>query len=162
MENNTEYTSVQGQAKKGLNTFVLTLSISLIVFSTIYYFMTSNSVEDESFTDSSDKVTVVQEPVMNDNPASSETVFGSLAQADPGATSRQVLAETDEAIDTTTTTTTVTETTQSNSNLDTGVTSITIGLFAAFTLFISAVIFVYKNPRKMALSGFEKKTTKGL
>ena len=63
MENNNDHSSMKDQAKKGLSTFVLTLSISLIVFSTIYYLMTTKSSEPE---ESSSPISVV---VANDSEA---------------------------------------------------------------------------------------------
>ena len=162
MENNNDHSSMKDQAKKGLSTFVLTLSISLIVFSTIYYLMTTKSSEPE---ESSSPISVV---VANDSEAEPEiqgdtsqgTVFGEIASKDPKDSYKQVLAGADEITDTTTTT--VTQTSQSNSNLNTGVTSITFGLVFSLVIFVSTIIFVSKNPRKLALSTFEKKTTKGL
>lgn len=154
---NKEYTSVQDQAKKGLSTFILTLSISLIVFSTIYYLMTSNSTEDESFVEDETQVSMVteEESDVQGDSTTDKTIFGEIAESDPESYSRQVLAGADE-------TTTVTETTQSDPNLDTGIASVTIGLVLSLVLFISTMIFVYKNPRKLALTSFEKKTTKDL
>lgn len=156
MENNNTSTSLGSQAKKGLSTFVLTLSISLIVFSAIYYFMTSNAdVSGENDLNPS-AVSVYQEKNAD---GEEKTVFGEIASVDPNTTSRQVLAGTDaevlEEIP-------VRQTTSSNTAPETGITSITIGLFSALTLFISAIIFVYKGPRKFALNSFEKRTTKGL
>lgn len=163
MENNNDYSSMKDQAKKGLSTFVLTLSISLIVFSTIYYLMTTKSSEPEEL---SSPISAV---VTNDNEAESEvqgdssqsTIFGEIASNDPKDSYKQVLAGADEITEPATTNT-VTQTTQSNSNLNTGVTSITFGLIFSLVLFVSTIIFVSKNPRKLALSTFEKKTTKGL
>lgn len=166
MENNNNYSSVKDQARKGLSTFVLTLSISLIVFSTIYYLMTTKSSEPEESYNPVGMVTVDEENNGGDvkGKSSESTVFGDIASADPNTSYGQVLAGADEADDTTTatTTTTVTQTTQSNSSLNTGVTSITIGLVFALVLFIATLVFVSRDPRKFALSTFEKKTTKGL
>jgi hypothetical protein len=162
MENNN-YSSVKDQAKKGLSTFVLTLSISLIVFSTIYYFMTTGSSDSDDMTNSVGMVNSTdagKEPAVQGD-SSQSTIFGDIASTDPDTTYRQVLAGSDDA--TTEEGTTVTnQTTQSNSNLNTGVTSITVGLIFALVLFISTLVFVSKDPRKIALSTFERKTTKGL
>lgn len=161
METNNEYTSVQSQAKKGLSTFILTLSISLIVFSTIYYLMTNESSDDTPSFETSSQISVVsenEEPEVQGDFTSTKTVFGEIADSDPGSYPKQVLAGADVAVEENT----VEETTQSGANLDTGITSVTIGLVSAITLFLSAMIFVYNNPRKIALTSFEKKTTKGL
>ncbi|MBW6441922.1 hypothetical protein K0B04_03425 [Patescibacteria group bacterium] len=159
--NNKDYTSVQNQAKKGLGTFVLTLSISLIVFSTIYYLMTNESDYSENTSVPSTVITRSEggdDPDVRGDSTSQKTIFGEIADVDPMASPRQVLAGADEITEEVT----VRETTQSTTSLDTGVTSITVGLFTAFVLFVSATIFVYRNPRKLALSSFERKTTKGL
>lgn len=162
MENNNNYSSMKDQAKKGLSTFVLTLSISLIVFSTIYYLMTTKSSETEETTSPISALVTdegaVEPEVQGDS--SQTTIFGEIASRDPKDSYKQVLAGADEITDPTTTT--VTQTSQSNSNLDTGVTSITFGLVFSLVLFVSTILFVSKNPRKLALSTFEKNTTKGL
>ncbi len=168
MENNQEYTSLGNQAKKGLSTFILTLSISLIVFSTIYYFMTSTS--DSDYEDSSvpsiisnvnsgDPVQKIDESPEVAGDSTERSVFEEIANVNPNTKSRQVLAGADETVPTTTT---VRETTTSDPNLNTGITSITFGLFFALFLFLYSIIFVYKNPRKLALNSFEKRTSKGL
>ncbi len=48
---NSSY-SVKSQTTKGLSTFVLTLSISLIVFSVIYYLMTVKTNQQDEFSSS--------------------------------------------------------------------------------------------------------------
>jgi hypothetical protein len=102
-----------------------------------------------------------------ETPRSRNSIFGGVSEPDSYNPPKEVLAGADvadEAVTTTPTTetTVVTETTSSDPNLDTGITSITVGLISAFTLFISAMIFVYKNPRKYALTSFEKNVTKKL
>jgi len=162
MENNNDYSSMKDQARKGLSTFVLTLSISLIVFSTIYYLMTTNSSEPEEISSPISAVVTDEtsaEPEVHGD-SSQSTIFGEIASADPKDSYKQVLAGADEMTEPATTT--VTQTTQSNSNLNTGVTSITLGLVFSLVIFVFTIIFVSKNPRKLALSTFEKKTTKGL
>lgn len=169
METNNGY-SLKSQSTKGLSTFVLTLSISLIVFSAIYYMMTTNSVSQEDY-----KVEVVSESKVTEESTQQsisqntekaetavvvekeedKTVFGKLASSSPEKYKGQVLAGSDplpseiplEVVETTT------------SNLETGVTSITVGLISSFIMFISAMVFIYRNPRKLALNTFEKKIT---
>ncbi len=158
MENKEIY-SVKGKNAKGFGTFVLTLSISLIVFSALYYFLTSSSADTSQFDVSLDKEITKNDVtsdfnVQKEESEEKDSVFGEIASVDPKTLPRrEVLAGS---------TTAVQETTQSTSSLNTGVVSITIGLFTALTIFISALIFVYKNPRNLALSTFEKKTSKGL
>lgn len=167
METNNGY-SLKSQSTKGLSTFVLTLSISLIVFSAIYYLMTTNSVSQDDY-----KVEVVSESKVTEEPVSQpvtenasnekttakveedSSVFGKLASASPESYKGQVLAGTDPLPSGSAPE--VRQTTASN--LETGVTSITAGLIASFILFISAMIFIYRNPRKLALNTFEKKIT---
>ena len=186
METNKEGYSLKSQSTKGLSTFVLTLSISLIVFSAIYYMMTTNSVSQEDYkveVVSESKVTeeTAQQPISqkveeNTQPKITQntenvetavevkkeevkkedkTVFGKLASSSPEDYKGQVLAGTDPlpsgsapVVQQSTT-----------SNLETGVTSITAGLVSSFILFISAMVFIYRNPRKLALNTFEKKIT---
>lgn len=167
MEQNNSGYSVKAQSTKGLSTFVLTLSISLIVFSTIYYLMTTRSPTQDDFTAESVSQSKVTEEESASQPVTvntknreevkgkdTKTVFGEIADAKPNTTYRQVLAGSDVASSETTQTT--------MSNLETGVTSVTAGLISAFILFVSGMIFIYRNPRKLALNTFEKKMTKGL
>jgi hypothetical protein len=163
---NKQYTSVQDQSKKGLSTFILTLSISLIIFSAVYYFMTGGLDRENSTFDYGSGTSGVEEndsEVQGNSSSEEGTVFGKIADADPNSYPRQVLAGADEYVEEEITEEMpVTETTQSDPNLDTGITSVTLGLLSSLVLFVSAMIFVYKNPRKAALTSFEKKTTKGL
>ena len=157
MENKDVY-SVKGNAGKGFGTFVLTLSVSLIIFSTVYYFMTSNSSESNGVDMSSNNGDeVVSDFNVKKEESSKEkgekSVFGEIAASDPTTfPKKEVLAGA----------TVAQETTQSSTSLNTGLTSITVGLFSALALFVFTLIFVYNNPRKLALSTFEKKTTKNL
>ena len=157
MENKDVY-SVKGNAGKSFGTFMLTLSVSLIVFSTVYYFMTSRSSESDKIDMSaSGEDTVVSDfnvqKEENSVEESDASVFGKIAAKDPTTFPKEeVLAGS----------TVAQETTQSDTSLNTGITSITIGLFSALALFILTIVFVYNNPRKLALSTFEKKTTRDL
>ena len=162
MENNSSYSSVSDQAKKGLSTFVLTLSVSLIVFSTIYYLMTAKSSNVEEAPNPISAVTVKDENEAKSSDTDSQnTVFGELASVDPKTSYGQVLAGADEVVDDGTGTA-VTQTTQSGSSLETGTVSITVGLVFSLAVFILTLVFVSKNPRRLALTSFEKKTTKDL
>lgn len=173
MEPNKEGYSLKSQSTKGLSTFVLTLSISLIVFSAIYYMMTTNSVSQDDYkveVVSESKVTeeVTQQPISQntedvetavasekeDVKKEDKTVFGKLASASPESYKGQVLAGADPLPSGS-----APVVQQSSASLETGVTSITAGLVSSFILFISAMVFIYRNPRKLALNTFEKKIT---
>ncbi len=168
MENNSY--SLKSQQTKGLSTFVLTLSISLIVFSAAYYLMTYRSDKSDSFSDPSSANVVVKEdeqgaPVTDSSVVRSEdkTVFGSIANAKPNASYKQVLAGTDATTsDDEVATTTAVQQTTTSANLETGVTRVTVGLILSLVLFAFTMIFVYKDPRKVALGAFEKNVSKGL
>lgn len=162
MEQTDNGYSIKTQSTKGLSTFVLTLSISLIVFSAIYYFMTTKTSVSE-YDDFN--VGVVNEtepestPLTEKNTDEESSVFGKLASSSPDSYSGQVLAGTDavESEVPSEVPAEVSETTQSN--LETGVTSITFGLISALALFISGMVFIHKGPRKAALNTFEKNIT---
>lgn len=135
-------------AASSFKTFILTLSISLIVFSAIYYVMSSSGMDTEVFEDSlSDSSIITEESVKG---TSSESVFGEIANKEPETQSRFVLAGADEV---------VTETTESTVP-STGILSITGGFFGALLFFIASLIVVASNPRKLALDTFEKKVVK--
>ena len=159
-QNNNAY-SIKTQSTKGLSTFVLTLSISLIVFSAIYYFMTTKASTSEydafnvSVIDEKKSEESSSKPVTQKNSDEDSSVFGKLASSTPNSNSGQVLAGTD--VIETEVQAEVPQTTQSN--LETGVTSITFGLVSALALFVSGMVFIHKGPRKAALSIFEKNIT---
>lgn len=149
--------SVKDSAGKSFRTFVLTLSISLIVFSTVYYLMTSSSSSSDSLDGSLGsigRVSQSDQPSVKGESDSQKSVFKEIADTDPGTTPRQVLAGATEV--------TTQQTTQSTTSLDTGVTSITVGLFSALALFIVALFIVHNNPRRLALTSFEKNTVRDL
>ncbi len=158
------------QAQKGFKTFILTLAISLAVFSAIYYVINSE-------TDTTRQVPLAQEilssPEAKTTNTGSETlgetserpeepevsVFGDLANRriggpQPGEGAVLAGAETGEAV-TTTTPDLAPETTESTVP-DTGVSGPTIGIFLTLII-LSLVIYIYfVGPRKIALSSFEK------
>jgi hypothetical protein len=149
-------------AQKGFKTFILTLSISLMVFSAVYYFLSTYSpdksngatptqiVADTTVVNASvkgastEKVTPT-DPVQAEAPAS---VFGAIASKKPQGRAQAVLAETTQASQSTTIVP------------STGVTEISLGLALSFGLFLAAIVFTSMNPRKMALKGFEKQVLK--
>ncbi|MBU1132768.1 MAG: hypothetical protein ABIA11_00280 [Patescibacteria group bacterium] len=135
-------------AASSFRTFILTLSISLIVFSAIYYVMSSSGMDTDVFENSLSDNSVTEESVKG---TSSESVFGEIATREPETQARFVLAGTDEVEETTQSTTTVPET---------GILSVTTGLFGALIFFIAGIIVVALNPRKLALDTFEKTVTR--
>jgi len=139
--------SVKENAGKSFKTFVLTLSVSLIIFSVVYYVMSVNSSNQESF-DNSLSDNVVEKEVKG---VEQKSVFNEIASKDPGVQAKEVLAGSTVA-----TTAEVQQTTQSAADLQTGTFSITAGLFVALIIFLSTLVFVLNNPRKLALSSFEK------
>lgn len=179
-------------AQKGFKTFILTLSISLILFSALYYFITNAELfaidENQMGAELTEVPQVAQatpQEVQEETPqgASPETsVFGEMV-ASP-STPTEVLGVADKSLlaagslttpdltptptpsvttTTTTTTGTVTQSTSSDAQVpETGVFSLSLGLFSSFLLFVSGMILVSKNPRKIALSSFEKNITKKL
>lgn len=145
--------SVKENAGKSFKTFVLTLSVSLIIFSVVYYVMSVNSSNQESF-DNSLSDNVVEKEVKG---VEQKSVFNEIASKDPGVQAKEVLAGSTVA-----TTAEVQQTTQSAADLQTGTFSITAGLFIALIIFLSTLVFVLNNPRKLALSSFEKNALRGV
>jgi len=144
--------SVKENAGKSFKTFVLTLSISLIVFSVVYYVMTINSSKQEAFDNPLGDTAAVKEVAgVSDT---SKSVFKEIASKNPGVMPKEVLAGSTVA-DTT-------QTTQSTTVPQTGTVSITVGLFVALVMFLSALIIVSSNPRRLALLSFEKNATRDL
>jgi len=147
-------------ASKGFKTFILTLAISLIVFSGIYYFVT-NYASDQSFVAVSDtevsykKSTeeVEKESVQGTTDSRSNSFKELIEKDDLGVAPQQVLAGAEIAE--------VTETTESTTAVpETGAFGITLGLVLSFVLFGAGLFVVYLNPRNLAISGFEKKVTR--
>jgi len=146
--------SVKENAGKSFKTFMLTLSISLIVFSGVYYLLTMNSSSPESH-----EVSVVDKSGQGTQDAQASTdnqksIFKEIAAKTPESLGGAVLAGTTGPV--------VTQTTQSGGALNTGIVSVTFGLFGSLVLFFIALVIVSRNPRKLALLSFEKSTTKGL
>ena len=137
------------QAQKGFKTFVLTLSISLIVFSVIYYYMSQTSstvagVGTEAAAPVEEGQSVKVEPLKIE----SKSVFADLSASKPNVASKAVLAGATEVPQTTT------------AVPATGVTSITFGLMVSFAAFLAGMIVIMQNPRKLALASFEKRVRK--
>jgi hypothetical protein len=157
-------------AKRGFKTFILTLSISLMVFSAIYYALTTynpvkNSSEEKveavntaglSESDSSREAATVVVTKTNETPSvqgakDQKTVFGAAIKNKPTTRPQEVLAGATSAPQTTQSVTPVPST---------GFTEMTLGLLLSLGLFIGAMAYNFLNPRKLALSNFEKKIIK--
>jgi hypothetical protein len=151
MENSS--TSLKDNAGRSFRTFILTLSISLIVFSGIYYALTYTSSGVDSLDDK-----VGDSSVNNPQEEVSESVFKEIANAKPDVQSRQVLAGSTAV----SAETTVAQTTQAADNLNTGTMSVTVGLVIATVFFVVALVIISSNPRRLALGTFEKSVTKDL
>ena len=158
-------------AKNGFKTFILTLSISLIVFSVVYYLVTNSSGDTSSapYQASVAPATVVavaptetlaladdtgQVERASDSPTGS--VFGEIVDkpADALPTGAAVLAGA-------TSSPVTPQTTGSGSTVpETGIVGITAGLLVSLVFFLTGMYYISSNPRKTALSGFEKKVLK--
>jgi hypothetical protein len=150
--------SVKENAGKSFKTFILTLSVSLIIFSAVYYVMTINSSKQESFDVSLGKQSAQKEAVAGASDTT-KSVFKEIASKNPGVLPKEVLAGSTVA----TGTTPVTQTTGSVATVpQTGTVSITFGLIAAFTMFLTALVIVFNNPRRLALLSFEKSALKDI
>lgn len=140
------------QAQKGFKTFLLTLSISLIVFSVVYYIITNSSLDQSGLPadvagEKSDQVKVEAEAVVPEE----DSAFQKLASTQMNVESRAVLSGSD------------TQTTESTTAVpDTGVVGITFGLITASLLFALAMVVVARDPRKLAIESFEKQTIRRL
>lgn len=150
-------------AKNGFKTFILTLSVSLVVFSVIYYVITNFS--DKTASSSEYRASVVQEvSQQEEQPQDSQqqpavagaetekkdTVFGALADSTISQEPKGVVLAGS---------TVATQTTQSTVP-DTGLAGITVGLFSSLFVFALGIFYVARNPRKVALSEFEREVLK--
>ena len=137
------------QAKGGFKTFVVTLSVSLLLFGALYYLITGFSQEIDI--ESPDTTTVVYNAsdVENESVMGASTqnsVFSEIAQAPVNAQPATVLAAGD-----------VAETTESTVP-STGSNTL-LGVTMAIASFSAAAYVLLIGPRKLALSGFERDIT---
>ena len=163
--------SVAQQAKSGFKTFILTFAGALLVFGAFYYVVSDSSADDVSIEDESstigytkttdesvkgvsDEVAAVEEVTVEEDamvgPVLSEggtggsvpSPFGELVKKEVDVAPKVVLAG-------------AAESTQSTVP-DTGVAGMTIGLVISIALFALFAYIVFINPRKYALSKFER------
>lgn len=143
------------QAKNSFKTFVVTLSVSIVIFSSLYYLIGNftKEVDIEKFNVESE--TAYKKTVKGSTTKKSDSPFANLKETSP-----QVLSGTDtDTNDTTETDTTtnideeVEESTESEVP-ETGSYTL-IGTILSVGFFSLALITILSGPRKMALSKFE-------
>lgn len=140
------------QAKNGFKTFVITLSISLILFSIVYYVLTDatgkiniESEDQAQFKVTEDKVSVTKSSATTQT----ASVFGDLKdQKSVTSTSQKVVLGTADT----------TETSQSTVP-STGILSTTYALIMSLSATLLAFYFLIQSRRK-ALLNFEKEIRK--
>lgn len=155
------------QAQKGFKTFLLTLSVSLVVFSVIYYFVTDGlSTDSAPIAEKTDTAvataptapevagdsTVAEDPIVAEEVV---TTFGKLLAVDPGVNEPAVLAGADTQVggggSMQTTQSTVPET---------GVVGITMGLLTSLTLFVFVMVYIFTTKKNFSLARFEEQFLK--
>lgn len=164
-------------AKSGFKTFILTLSVSLIVFSVIYYLITSASKEPEAVSYEQTEVeNVVADYKAGPDEEKAETpeVAGAkvTSSGEDGSAFAGLLAagvEKDSVskknsaavLAGATSAPSTTQTTTSGGTVpETGLMGITAGLLISLVFFTTGMYYIYSSPRKAALAGFEKKVLK--
>lgn len=144
------------QAKNGFKTFVVTLSISLLLFGALYYLITDFSSEIDIETSAKATETVAYKADVKGT--SDYSVFGEISEIPVDAQSGRVLAEHDETTgDAMEAMEEDTEESTESTVPDTGSEQV-IGAVLAMTFFSAAAYMLLVGPRKLALSKFEKST----
>ncbi len=151
------------QAKKGFKTFLITLSVSLVLFSFVYYVVTDS--RDEFNIEDTDSVSATTETIASPEVAGTtdmkqedtkvavgssnpESLFGEINKMKDSPKQRTVLAG-------------ATQTSQS-SVPETGVDSITYALIGS-SLLLGIGVFIYMyGPRRIAIRSFEKEVIRSL
>lgn len=128
------------QAKSGLKTFILVFLISLGIFS-LFYYLTSSTSEDVDI----ENYSAPREDILGETDEKSPFEDLSKQEMEPS----KVLAGAD-----------IRETTQSTTPVpDTGVASITFALISGIVILSLGIYTLWSNPRRAALTTFEKKMT---
>jgi hypothetical protein len=158
--------SVADQTGKSFKTFILTLSISLIVFSAAYYFISESS-------DGSSGTLGAKSSAAT--PVKETSVFKELSETPSNVEERAVLAltdsigGTDSTVPATTTPATTTTATEEDAAVEettgsavpsTGTTETTVGLVLSALAFAVGFLVIKKDPRKLALRSFESSVLK--
>jgi len=146
----------ESQTQKGFRTFILTLSVSLIIFSVVYYLMSDSQLVTTSSSQAS-----VETLNASTETKEEDTVFGKIAATTPDVASRAVLAGTNTAPTTTGTTTSPSTVTTKQTTIapvpNGGVTQLTWGFMISLVSFALGFLVISKNPRSIAMSFFEKR-----
>ena len=147
------------QAKNGFKTFVVTLSVSLVLFGALYYLVTDYPEEIDIETASVTKedevayngdktaefaVKGISDKATSEN-SDEDTVFGKINQQAVNAQPSVVMAGAEESTESTVP--------------DTGSEQV-LGIAMSMVFFSGALYILLTGPRKFALSGFEKDMTK--
>lgn len=141
------------QAQKGFRTFLLTLTISLVIFSVLYYLLSTStkSPDIENNTKSTSYNAEAQSILAADTTAS---IFENLSKQKLDIPQKSVLAGADED---------TSETTQTSASVPaTGSTEMTLGLIVSTALLIFGIYVIYLGPRRLALRSFENRVMKDL
>lgn len=145
------------QAKNGFKTFIITLSVSIFVFSSIYYLVAQGFNKDTTETSIEAAPTTTTQVQQN---LTGDSVFGEISKKSMENVTPQVAGASDEKPQVLAGSD-VNETTQSTVP-DTGSNT----MFVAFVIAMSAIalgayVFLI-GPRKFALGSFEKRVIKEL
>lgn len=161
------------QATKGFKTFLLTLVISLVVFSAIYFIINTEQ-EDESIdieTNSEQTLTApyeksddIEAATLGESDTRAEdevSVFGELASQKMEDTARRQVLAGEDVADTSDTTAMVAtsgteDTTPQSTVPDTGVSGPTMGVILTLIILGFAAYIMFIGPRNIALYNFEK------
>lgn len=141
-------------AQKGFKTFIVTLTISLVVFSILYYFLSNKPEADINGNTGAKETATVSGYVASASP------FEDLANKKMDVPRRAVLAGTTVAGETDPNSIPV-ETAAapqaSPSVPNTGTTEVTIAFVVSGILLLIGFYVLYLNPRKLALQSFERR-----
>lgn len=165
----------QEEAQKGFKTFIVTLTVSLVVFSVLYYAITAlpSSKDSSLVADAEIKSEMASSEVKGVSTQKTEekSAFNDLANSKVTVPAREVLAAgTGSTVPATTvptgTTTGVGSTApkggvpQTTTGVpETGTTEMTIAFVLSVSLLAGALYWVSKNPRTLALREFERRNS---
>lgn len=136
------------QAKNGFKTFVVTLSVSLLLFGALYYLITDFSTEidiEDSSIGKTETVAYTPQEVNVKGASDQNSVFSEISESPVDAQPSIVLAGAEESTEATVP--------------DTGSEQI-VGFAIAMGFFSIAIYVLLIGPRKFALIGFEKDALK--
>jgi len=168
---NDNYTATT-QVQKGFKTFILTLSVSLIIFSIIYYFISDAQPMESlnSVADNEDSMVLASNDTEEDiEEAEDKTVFGQISASPVVTTSRAVLAGSTTGmstglsnaagtrVSTAPASTAPDKVTSGSAVPNGGVTELTWGFFVSMISFALGFIVISKDPRRVAMQHFEEK-----